>query len=906
MERCRFKQEDWARVRFGAGTPWRRCWCVVSPPDEKEIQKLQKSMKKRSAYDRTSPILTGNVKFYDTKKTKKAQPIATITDAYSAYAIYPQSKPLIDQSTLVKIEGQITIHSSTPSTTEGFVFVMPEIHPAVSGFEIMLRYLFPVFDTFGLYGRPARLIADTNNVKSLMFAFPKQKHYGHLDVLDVANLIHTPGSQNWSEKEWRKQLREASAHHMSSTDSPASSIGGSRTRQRSSLPVRSGMTRFEEPGEPLASEFNQSADAIIENSTRTLGPPPPVSSVPYGHTRAASEANAFHRAPQYEKSYTPTRLSIENTPPHPPPHTSGERPGTHSSNDASGSDSDLIPSEAAQAEVIRPDLLPTGPPDPVAVPPAFVHDPREVPSTRPLPSPELQRANNRMSSTTLAQLAEVRGMSSAAPGSRFPEHIEETDHSHQPETNVHAEYAAPTRSTQEGGAAGTAPPVPLHEPPNLHIDTSRATKRKPLPSQRGHGAEFGQASAVDPSLMDLRHALDEVTLDRVIARQTSFVPDQVSPRDAATDDASTYDDESLSPDYASTRRSTDTKRSAASIPRPRMGVMKTVGDVPVKQEVAVGDIRYYANEEPPRENPDIPSFDFGPTMAYLPTTRRPSMSDTLNKLGHGRSDSNLTTRQDPAPGYHSRGPSRSPGREEKRRSMIWQPGLASSRPDSPATRAMSPEEFVHQRTGSNPRVGSPVFLHQRNSSTPAAARPRSGDWTSTANNQSPARDLPPRPHSRGASSVLNPNDITSHLSAREQEHVARMTGSTFFNLSSSTAKPQNVGSGLIGAIDVREREKRGMKEGVSNQMVQHAIAQRQQHQQQMYGAQPHYAPAQSIYNMPGANYTWDAVSGMNSMSRPRTSPGLQQWSGAPSPQLTPTPPVAQQPTQYFQQYPNYQ
>ncbi|KAK5200912.1 hypothetical protein LTR16_004444, partial [Cryomyces antarcticus] len=101
MERTKFKSEDWARVRFGAGTPWRRCWCVITPPDEKEYQKLQKTLKKRPIYDRSTPVPKGDIKFYETRKvTKKTRPIATINDAYSAYAIYPQSKPLIDQSTL--------------------------------------------------------------------------------------------------------------------------------------------------------------------------------------------------------------------------------------------------------------------------------------------------------------------------------------------------------------------------------------------------------------------------------------------------------------------------------------------------------------------------------------------------------------------------------------------------------------------------------------------------------------------------------------------------------------------------------------------------------------------------------------------------------------------------------------
>jgi CCR4-NOT transcriptional complex subunit CAF120 len=41
---AKFKHEDWARVRFGAGTPWRRCWFVINPPDEKELQKARKLM----------------------------------------------------------------------------------------------------------------------------------------------------------------------------------------------------------------------------------------------------------------------------------------------------------------------------------------------------------------------------------------------------------------------------------------------------------------------------------------------------------------------------------------------------------------------------------------------------------------------------------------------------------------------------------------------------------------------------------------------------------------------------------------------------------------------------------------------------------------------------------------------
>ncbi|KAH8165905.1 hypothetical protein CIB48_g2341 [Xylaria polymorpha] len=158
MERSRVQIDQWVRVRFGAGVPWRRCWCVIAPPDEKEYQKVMKEHKKKNPYDRSHPpTLKGDIKFYDQrkegKKQKKLQPIATINDAYSAYALYPQAKSLIEASTLIKIEGDITIHADPPSSTEGFVFIMPEVNPAISGFEMMLRFLFPTWDTFGLYGR---------------------------------------------------------------------------------------------------------------------------------------------------------------------------------------------------------------------------------------------------------------------------------------------------------------------------------------------------------------------------------------------------------------------------------------------------------------------------------------------------------------------------------------------------------------------------------------------------------------------------------------------------------------------------------------------------------------------------------------------------------------------------------
>lgn len=321
--------EDWTRVRFGAGTPWRRCWCVITPPNEKEFQKQHKQLKKKSAYER-APILKGKIQFYDTKKIKKAQPIATINDAYSAYAIYPQSKPLIDQSTLIKVEGSITIHSSPETTTEGFVFVMPEVHPAVTGFEMMLRFIFPLYDVFALYGRPNRLIADTLDPRSLMFALPQERRYGYLEILDVAGLIHEVGSQSWSEREWRKRMKDLTSHRMTrmTANGRPRSRASSYRGYRSSIASRGGTLRYEDGASvkstPSLHRTLEEGPPMPPPHRSDTAPPtadggafsPPQQRPRAQHQRSFSEASPMS-TPRHQRSqrngqnhdYTPSRLS---------------------------------------------------------------------------------------------------------------------------------------------------------------------------------------------------------------------------------------------------------------------------------------------------------------------------------------------------------------------------------------------------------------------------------------------------------------------------------------------------------------------------------------------------------------------------------------------------------------------
>ena len=423
MERTRFAYGDWARVRFGAGTPWQRCWCVVSPPDDKEWAKAQKNQKKSSsAYERVK-MPKGNIKFYDTRKvTKKTRPICTVSDAFAAYAIYPQSKPLVDQSTLVKLEGLMTDHRTAETTQEGFVFVMPEVHAAVSGFEMMLRWLFPVYDAFALYGRPTRLIADVLDQRGLMFAMPKDRRYGYLDILDVSALIHTHGSQGWSERQWRRELKKMTAERIASQVED-SSYAHRRPSQRRATASGRFAVRFGE-GEQVHSTPTSrvhSPDPISpfgrvnRTGTALLGGDLPLPM----HKRSVSDAAGARRLMDDEPSRRdsegagPHDEDTDYAPPPLPPH--GGVPGrTHGPGSLARIESvaeiptvgnlNQLSSQPPQQQHASPHL---SPPEPVNTPPALTHQPHGRPTTQPYQAPELRRAHSDMDVETLRQMQDA-------------------------------------------------------------------------------------------------------------------------------------------------------------------------------------------------------------------------------------------------------------------------------------------------------------------------------------------------------------------------------------------------------------------------------------------------------------------------------------------------------------------
>ena len=330
----------------------------------------------------------------------------------------------------------------------------------------------------------------------------------------------------------------------------------------------------------------------------------------------------------------------------------------------------------------------------------------------------------------------------------------------------------------------SATPPPVRKPPPIPKDDSRPTPtrsntshsitRKPVPAKTPasaspsrsppkHESPTRAARGPDPSQttnqlspkqsFDSLHEqyIDEDALAQVLDQQhTRSITSDVQRR-SRNDDASLYDNEStVSPDYASTRRSTDTKRSQRSVEKPRRGVLRTVGNAEpeMPKDVQVGDAYYRPGATPePQISAAIPMVDFGPTKIYDPAAiTRPAERDLFDQRGHERAKSSERATLTPSPRIESdmdnspseyprqrnensepysrqtlvtpeprlRGPSPT---DDNRRSVAWQPG-SQFQGGSPGSRpSLTPEQYVQQRAAAN-RI-TPIYAHGRqNSSSP--------------------------------------------------------------------------------------------------------------------------------------------------------------------------------------------
>ncbi|CAD0038310.1 unnamed protein product [Aureobasidium pullulans] len=800
MERSKFRTEDWARVRFGAGTPWRRCWCIISPPDEKEWAKYQKALKKRDTYDRKVEVPKGDIKFYETKRvTKKTRPIATIKDAFAAYAIYPH------------------------------------------GFEMMLRWLFPVWDVFALYGRPNRLIADSLDQRGLMFAMPRDRRYGYLDILDVSGLIHTKGSQTWSEQDWRREMKKLTSHRMNAADDTPPQARGRRNTlglaSRTSLnhgTVRFGNDSSENsspsPGRgspgPGEGSIQFAPPRRVETTPMTMGSPG------RGHNRSASDALGYKRFQTENRS----RLSYEATSMH-----------------------DMAPEPPAHGGILSEKKIPT--------------------VLERVPSEETPyTANSAMDAATLQQLAEATGATPYNEKEQF-----DFANAREVATAAPAMYRqdAPPPVPQHTNHPSAVPARSLASPPPLAMAAS--ISRKPVPN--GNQAP-GYTSPPPPQSPTLSRTSSNASLQNELMQQAMLEQMlQQSPETlnrVVSPPVSIPDDDSV--DYSSVKSMSPPKRKP--LERSRTGRLKTVGNPEYEPQTRS---RFDAESGLP--------INFGPTLTYKPNAR-PSTGGSMPAVENQedpdllqRPSSRLTQMDSKRNSLlDSRRTPNDDMNQDKRRSVAWQPAAA---PGESIDQGLTAEQWVQYRASlaAAPLTQSratPVFGHARDhsnvnrtSKTPPFSRPASGlsrtmsgDWTQQLNrmslNRTPSGDwgqhasrmslsktppplsrtpsgdwskqAPSRPHSRNAGAFLNPPSPGrtlqlqgSSLSAHEQMQVARMTGTSMINLSDRDKRKdlnELDAPGLVGAMAVRERQRNIKREGLRNNAVQQAIAARQQQQLQ--------------------------------------------------------------------------
>ncbi|KAG5952454.1 hypothetical protein E4U53_000840 [Claviceps sorghi] len=724
MERTKFKSEQWVRVRFGAGVPWRRCWCVISPPDEKEFQKMQKEHKKKSPYDRShAPVVKGDIKFYDTrkdgKKQKKAQPIATITDAYSAYAIYPQAKSLVDASTLLKIEGNVTVHADPPSSNEGFIFIMPEVHPAVSGFEMLLRFLFPAWDAFALYGRPGKLVASILDPRSLMFAMPKHKKYGYLEILDISNLILDASSSTWAEREWRKRLKEATGTRMNALEDGTRSHSRSASRSSNRLSFGSG---------------NRPKVGFADDSP---GPEP-------NHMRNVSDSNLGSRNEQNSPGSLPQRLQLP---------LRGGPSGRVSPAEPGSSEEDLTTSSPPSMHNLEA-MRSMQTPEPVQRPPAFSHGSQARPTSKAYHSPDLRRANSRLSNSTLAQMATAGGMGNLRndennypPRSRNDEDGASSGNQgrpparHLPVPGVDGPYQRPrspggppspgqnlnsrpgtsdsNRSQYPPGQGGPARSPNPPQQQGFRPDQMRPSpgpsspggppgplgRGRPPPGQgapqngpHGQYGNYGPAPGGPPSVRGgpppgsaqrkpVPRQTNSITADHIIEHYTSDP--------YRGDMAPEYDRRPVQP-HQQQSMGYGGPNDHNLDERPRAGVMRTVGGA-----------------EPPAQKGsafDIPEVNFGPTYNYGASATVPRTQIQTPSSGDHVASSQAPGRGFPEQrSYGNRsqsGDARQEPAEYVQRKMAWQPGATYAGTSSIPTNGaggttLTPEQYVQHRAAVN-------------------------------------------------------------------------------------------------------------------------------------------------------------------------------------------------------------
>lgn len=200
----RYNHSEWVKIRYGSGTAWKRCYMVIEPLSQKKLKK---------------GLTTGRVLIYETETCKRKELLGEITEVTSLCAVYPQLHFFIDKSTMMKLEGKIHFGLLSGKKSKTFeslldsdasLFIMPEEHHSVPGYDTLIRFLVPLFDAFGQYGRPKRLKADRMDSESLLFGLPTLPCIYYLEVAELitsVNVMHSNSYIEWGASHWRLHIK---------------------------------------------------------------------------------------------------------------------------------------------------------------------------------------------------------------------------------------------------------------------------------------------------------------------------------------------------------------------------------------------------------------------------------------------------------------------------------------------------------------------------------------------------------------------------------------------------------------------------------------------------------------------------------------------------------------------------
>ncbi|RCK63254.1 Protein SKG3 [Candida viswanathii] len=267
----RFDHEDWVSIRYGSGMAWKRCYAVIEP-----------STTKRKSFT------PGRILFFENEQKKKKQLMAVVTNASAVSAIYPQSPLLIDHSTMLKMEGFINFDSPSLSTKvpkksagdfkHTAIYLMPEQHSSVPGFDTLIRFLVPLMDTFGLYGRPKRLKANRNDPDSLLFGLPTLPRVHYLELDDALQL--TKGDfLSWDLKTWNTNIKQILKGKL---DRGYEGCGSQRGYQGAVSSLNSPVVSSGSPRFPGSLEMSTSSRLASSSLSQQQKPPQPLAKPPTG------------------------------------------------------------------------------------------------------------------------------------------------------------------------------------------------------------------------------------------------------------------------------------------------------------------------------------------------------------------------------------------------------------------------------------------------------------------------------------------------------------------------------------------------------------------------------------------------------------------------------------------------